>query len=368
MTQARILVVEDEPVIALDLEQRLLQLGYKVVGIADAAEVALKLVEQTQPHLILADIRLQGPIDGIDLAAQIRDRDRLPVVFLTAHADAATLDRAIATQPFGYVVKPFQTHDLQTTIAVALSRHQTEQAVQVALQREQELNNLRSRFVSIVSHEFRNPLNVILFSIDLLTQYQEKLPQAKKQLYFTRARNAVMRMKDLLEKVLVLSKAEAGKLECSPNPFNLLQFCRELIDEMQVSPIALPCIEIYSDPNLAAQPLVCLDESLLRHILSNLLSNALKYSPPSEKVLLKLVRSADTIVFQVRDQGIGIPATDQAKLFEPFYRCNNTQGIAGTGLGLSIVQQCVEAHKGSIRVQSQEGVGTEFTVTLPMSC
>jgi signal transduction histidine kinase len=352
MMHAKILVVEDEPVIALDLEQRLLQLGYQVAGIADAAEVALKLVDQTYPNLVLADIRLQGQIDGIDLAAQIRDRYNLPVVFLTAHADAATLDRAITTRPFGYLVKPFQSHDLNTTIAVALSRHQAELAIQTALQQEQELNDLKSQFVSIVAHEFRNPLNVILFSIDLLTQYQEKLPEAKKQLYFTRARNAVVRMKELLEKVLVLGKAEAGKLECSPNCFDLLQFCRELVDEVQVGTAAASFVKFCPDLTTLSQPQICLDADLLRHILSNLLSNAIKYSPEGGKVWLKLVRKADTVVFQIRDQGIGIPVADQARLFTSFYRSKNTRGISGTGLGLSIVKQCVEAHNGAIQVQS----------------
>lgn len=363
-TPASILVVEDEPVIALDIEQRLLQLGYQVVAIADCAEDVLAIVRQSQPDLVLMDIQLQGDIDGITVATELRNRFKLAVVFLTAHADEATLDRAIAAQPYGYIVKPFQTHDLSTAIEIAISRHRAELAIEAALEQEKELNELKSRFVSIVSHEFRNPLNVILFSIDLLTHYEEQLTPEKKQTYFTRARDAVLRMHELLEKVLVIGKAEAGKLECHPAPLNVLKFCQELLEEIKAAPETQPVIVFTADDCTMTQPLYLLDENLLRHILSNLLSNAIKYSPLDSEVEFTLTCEADTIIFCVRDRGIGIPIEDQVRLFDSFHRAGNVHKIPGTGLGLSIVKQCVDAHRGDIDVQSEVGAGSTFTVKL----
>lgn len=365
MAFAKILIVEDEPIIALDIEQRLLQLGYCVTGIADSAAATWESVEQALPDLVLMDIHLYGELDGIETAVQLRDRLNLPVVFLTAHTDAVTLDRAIATHPFGYIVKPFETYNLRTAIEIALKQHQAERAIQAALVEEQALNELKSRFVSIVSHEFRNPLNVILFAIDLLTQYADQLPAEKKQLYFSRARESVLRMQELLEKVLVIGKTEAGKLECYPNPIDLVAVCQDIIHEAQSNTVSDRVIQFHADR--AAQMLCCLDESLVRHILSNLLSNALKYSSPASPIRLAVSATLTTVTFQVQDHGIGIPAADQAHLFDAFHRASNAQTIPGTGLGLSIVKQCVDTHGGKISFQSLINVGTTFTVVLPQS-
>lgn len=364
MTHAHILVVEDEPVIALDIEQRLLQLGYQIAGVADRAEAALEIVTQFQTDLVLMDIQLQGDIDGITVATELRDRFKLPVIFLTAHADEATLDRAVAVQPYGYIVKPFQTHDLSTAIEIALNRHRAERAIAAALEQEQELNELKSRFVSIVSHEFRNPLNVIMFSLDLLTQYEHQLTPEKKQAYFMRAKGAVLRMRELLERVLVIGKVEAGKLECHPAPLNLLQFCQELLEEVKADTEDNTEIVFTADDSAIAHPMYQLDENLLRHILSNLLSNAIKYSPSGSQVEFMLTCPANTIIFCIRDRGIGIPVEDQARLFDSFHRAGNVHHIPGTGLGLSIVKQCVDAHGGDIWVQSELGTGSTFTVKL----
>ncbi|HEY9646611.1 MAG TPA: response regulator, partial [Chroococcidiopsis sp.] len=182
----KLLIVEDERLIALDIKQRLVQLGYEVVAIANHADAALQAVTQHMPDLILMDIHLQGAVDGIALAAQIQQQFNLPVIFLTAHADSATLTQAKATQPFGYLVKPVETHMLSTAIEIALTRHQTEVAVQRALAKEKELNELKTRFISIVSHEFRNPLSAIKLIFDLLERQNPPVPPEQQQLHLQR--------------------------------------------------------------------------------------------------------------------------------------------------------------------------------------
>lgn len=164
MSTARVLIVEDESIIALDIQTSLQAAGYQVVSIAATAEEAIQDTAHLQPDLVLMDIRLDGEMDGVETAKQIWQTWQIPVVFLTAHADENTLTRAKATQPFGYILKPFDDRELITTIEIALSRHKAEAAIQAALEKEREMNELKSRFVSVVSHEFRNPLNTILFS------------------------------------------------------------------------------------------------------------------------------------------------------------------------------------------------------------
>lgn len=366
MATANILIVEDESVIALDIKRSLTKLGYGVVAIADNAETALEVATHAQPDLVLMDIRLRGELDGVTAARYIRERLQLPVVFLTAHADAATLAHAKATLPFGYIVKPFETHDLSTAIEIALSRHQAEFAIQQALVKEREVNELKTHFVSIVSHEFRNPLSSIQFYLDLLSREDRDTPAEKKDLYLQRAKESVERMRQLLDEVLVVEEAETGKLEFTPAPMNLIWFCRNLVDEMQSGmnsrhAIHLDCLGSQSD-----EPFYSLDIKLLRHILGNLLSNAIKYSPQGSDISFDLICNPEAVTFRIADQGIGVLPDDRSRLFDRFQRGANVGNIPGTGLGLAIVKQCVETHQGTIQIHSKLGQGTVFEVTLPI--
>jgi len=368
---AKILIVEDERLIALDIKRRLQQLGYEVVAIAHHAEAALAAIAENRPDLILMDIHLQGEVDGIAVAAQILPQYSIPVIFVTAHADEATLRQAKATQPFGYLVKPVETHDLNTAIEIALTRHQAELAMEKALAKERELNELKSRFIAMVSHEFRNPLSTIQFSLDLLEGFDpSKISPEKKKIYLNRGRGAVAHMTQLLKEVLLIGEAETRGLQYYPEPLNLLWFCRDLVDEFQSQIDSRPDSIHFSVSgiNEAEEPFYELDAKLLRHILTNLLSNAIKYSPEGGQVTFTLVGTPETLTFRIQDEGIGILPADQARLFESFHRGANVQQIPGTGLGLAIVKQCVIAHGGSITAESEIGKGTTFTVQLKAIC
>lgn len=170
-------------------------------------------------------------------------------------------------------------------------------------------------------------------------------------------------MTGLLNDMLLIGKAEAGKLEFQPTPLNLAQFCCALVEEMQISNNTHTIVFVSQGECTTAY----LDKKLLRHILSNLLSNAIKYSPQGSTVYFDLVCHQETATFQVRDEGIGIPVADQAQLFDAFHRASNVGTISGTGLGLAIVKKSVDSHRGNISVNSEVGVGTTFTITIPLS-
>ncbi|MBW4421392.1 MAG: response regulator [Myxacorys californica WJT36-NPBG1] len=368
MPLSTVLIVEDESIIALDIQISLQTAGYEVAAIATSATEALEAVATLNPDIVLMDIRIRGDRDGVETAEQIRAEFQVPVVYLTAHADENTLRRAKISEPFGYILKPFEDRELITTIEIALSRHQAEAAIQAALKREKELNELKSRFVSVVSHEFRNPLNAILFSTELIQRYSAQLTPEKRDVYLERIQLSVKRMNQLLTDVLTLAETEAGKLSYSPHELDVLQFCQDIVDEIQPAEQVCP-IQLSHLDDLPSQPplgLPCLDERLLRHILVNLLSNAIKYSIPGEPIDFTLSRDSKSVTFRIQDQGIGIPQADHANLFQSFYRASNAKTIPGTGLGLSIVKQCVDLHLGTISVESAEGQGTLFTVTLPL--
>ncbi|KJH70905.1 sensor histidine kinase [Aliterella atlantica] len=241
-------------------------------------------------------------------------------------------------------------------------RKRAEVEIQYALAKERELGELKSRFISIASHEFRTPLTIIFMSIKLLEQFSEQATAEQKALYFERIKAATKRMTDLLDDILVISKSESGKLSFSSTHLALHKFCCELIEEMRLSASSDRIITFVSQGDDSH---AYVDEKLLRHILTNLVSNAIKYSPQGGDVSLHLTCTPKKAIFEIKDSGIGIPPADVEKLFGSFHRGSNVKNIPGTGLGLSIVKQCVDLHGGTITVKSEVGLGTTFIVTIP---
>ncbi|NEO30555.1 MAG: PAS domain S-box protein [Symploca sp. SIO3C6] len=239
---------------------------------------------------------------------------------------------------------------------------QAQAEMRKALAKERELSELRSSFVSLVSHEFRTPLTTILSSSELLQRYNHKLSDEKKFNHHYRIRSAVMLMTQLLDEVLTIGKAEAGQLRCEPTLMDLLAFCTEVVDSMQIGANNKHklTLEVFGEPTE-----VQMDEKLLRHILTNLLSNAIKYSHEGGEIEFDLTYNYSDVVFIIKDSGIGIPQKELENLFDAFRRASNVGTIQGTGLGLAIVKRCVDLHKGKIFVESEVGLGTTFTVTLP---
>ncbi|HAA33498.1 MAG TPA: hypothetical protein DCE56_44475 [Cyanobacteria bacterium UBA8553] len=241
---------------------------------------------------------------------------------------------------------------------------QAEADIRKALEKERELSELRSSFVSLVSHEFRTPLTTIQSSAELLEHYDKKLSDEKKLNHFKRIQTAVRRMTQLLEDVLIVGQAEADKLKFNPVPMNVVTFCRDIVETLQVTaPQEHQLNFVTQCDRTDAQ----IDEKLLGHIVTNLLSNAIKYSPQGGIVQFDLVCNPSSVIFRIQDAGIGIPEADLEKLFESFGRASNVGTIQGTGLGLAIVKRCVDMHGGQIAVESTLGVGTTFTVTLPLN-
>jgi len=245
---------------------------------------------------------------------------------------------------------------------ISQQRRLTEQ-LEKALAQERELNLLKSNFISMVSHEIRTPLALILSSSEILSRYRDRLPLEKQQRHLETIDEAVHRMAALVEDVLMFSRAEAGRLEFKPAPLELNRFCKQLSDEL-ASAMNRRCPVHLALP-AAATP-VRVDEALLRHILTNLLTNAVKYSAPGEAVWLEVRHEHHQVLLRVQDHGIGIPDADLKRVFTPFYRSPNAAHIPGTGLGLLIVQRCVERHGGQMQIESREGVGTTVNVQLPV--
>jgi PAS domain S-box-containing protein len=246
-------------------------------------------------------------------------------------------------------------------------RRRAEENIRRALDRQRELNELKSRFVSMTSHEFRTPLAAILSSAQLMRLYGERLPAPEKEELVGSIEDGVQRMSKMLDDILVIGRAEAGMLTFRPAALDVRAFCESLLEEVRAAaasarqgPRAELLLEFRGDA-----PQRMADERLLRHALGNLLSNAVKYSPNGGSVRLEVSCTPDEVAFAVRDEGIGLPAEDLPRLFETFFRASNAGNIPGTGLGLAIVKRSVELHGGRIAVESAPGRGSCFRVMVP---
>ncbi len=233
-----------------------------------------------------------------------------------------------------------------------------------ALRKEQELNELKSRFISMASHEFRTPLSTILSSAILIEKQNEPGKEEKRKKYTGKIKNNVRNLVVILNDFLSLSKIEEGKMSIQPEYFELIDFSKSLIEELEISKKKGQVITIINDcPSIE----VNLDPKLMRHILLNLVSNAIKYSPENKEITLKISSNSERIFLEVTDQGIGIPEAEQNNLFDRFFRAENTSNIQGTGLGLYIVKQYTELINGTISFKSKLYEGSTFIVELPIN-
>jgi signal transduction histidine kinase len=240
---------------------------------------------------------------------------------------------------------------------------QVELLLQESLDKEKELNELKSHFISTTSHEFRTPLTSILSSMQLVQRYRKKWSDEQLEDQFARVKSTVFNLTKLLDDILTISRADSGRIILNSAKVNLHSFCLEVIEEIKhrTNENHKFIFKYSSDVKE-----FLLDKKLIHFILINLLSNAFKYSPDGGKVKLLVSSNNKYIQITVSDEGIGIPSEETEYLFKPFYRAKNTGEIEGTGLGLSIVQRAVELHGGKINCVSKLGSGTKFIVKIPL--
>jgi PAS domain S-box-containing protein len=315
----------------------------EIVGYdSDQLGIWVNLDERTK---FLTDLQRHGSLSEIE--CQVRSQ-RGSVHTMLLSADLIEINR--------------EPHMLVFALDIT-QRKQAEAELLRTLAREKELGQLRSNFVSMVSHEFRTPLAIIQSSAEILDDYLDQLQPAERKDHLQSIRKNTRRMAALMEETLLLGSFDAGKIEFKPEPLELPTFARRLVDEVLSAtdrrcPIEFLLAEL---PNK-----VLVDERLLRHIFTNLLTNAVKYSEVGRAVRFEMVCAEADIVCKICDQGIGIPKADREWLFHPFHRGRNVGDRPGTGLGLVIVKRCVDLHGGNIKVDSEPGVGTSVIISLPI--
>jgi PAS domain S-box-containing protein len=292
-----------------------------------------------------------------EVASQLTPR-RIELVFYRADGMRFDADAAIAPV--------MQFDNAEFTVICSLrditERKQAEENLLKALEKEKEVNELKTRFASMISHDFRNPLAVIQTASDMLKHYEDRMTRERKAEQLDEIQRQVRHMTNLMEDFLTINRAESKGIDVQWKPVNLATFLADLAREMQAMSKEHQ-IDFRCEGEFVT---VLLDPNLLRRAVTNLLSNAIKYSPDSHQVWMTLREQVGQAVISVKDQGIGIPLEDREPLFDVFYRARNVGGIVGTGLGLAIVKLMTEALNGTIEFESELGQGTTFSLLLPM--
>lgn len=242
-------------------------------------------------------------------------------------------------------------------------RKKVEAQIREMLEKEKELNELKSRFVSMASHEFRTPLGGILTSVSLIAKYPKTEDEPKRQKHIQNIKKSVRNLTNILNDFLSLDKLDQGKVASTPSQFDFTKFIDETVEDYTETSDKDHGFEVtHQEKGLS----IFQDKEMIRNVVINLISNAMKYSPDQSTVFIRTRREGENVVIEIQDQGMGIPAEDQKHLFERFFRAKNVTNLQGTGLGLNIVKRYLDLMGGGIDFRSKENVGTTFIVTLPV--
>ena len=251
----------------------------------------------------------------------------------------------------------------QRRLQVELLRHQRTTARFRQARDAADKSSLdKSRFLATTSHEFRTPLTPIQAGVDLLLRYRDRIDENQRADYLRDVTHQVKTLTRMLDNLLLVGEEDETNVAFQPETMKLADVCQDMVRQMRLGAQKGGDLKISFSGDCKT---AYMDEGIVRRILSNLLSNAIKYSPPQAEVLLAVARHGDMVLFRIDDHGEGIAENEVKRIFERYYRVSGTQNVGGTGLGLSIVKAAVEAHHGTIRVDSRRGVGSSFIVSLP---
>lgn len=368
----RILIVEDETLVSFDLKNIVCNLGYEVIGVVRTGEEAFSKAFETKPDLILMDLRLNSKLNGIENAEQIKKSINVPIIYLTDYTNEKTLKDAKLTEPYGYIIKPFEERSIHSAIEIALYKFKMEMKLKESEKRYQllseKLNSVcesKDQFFLLISHELRSPFNSILGFAEILYNDYEELSKDELKLYINSLYHSSRHIFSLLDNLLHLARFQSGKINFNPHSISLQNIIEK---NLQVLKITADKKEISIILNMQGSINVFADETMVNSILLNLITNAIKFSRRGGKIEINVQRSEKFAEVSIHDHGIGMSDEAIFNLFnvEIAKTLPGTEGETGTGIGLVLAKKFIEQNDGTLKVQSKLHQGSVFTFTLPI--
>ncbi|HEY9696955.1 MAG TPA: hybrid sensor histidine kinase/response regulator [Trichocoleus sp.] len=410
---ADILIVDDVPDNLLLLSSLLTEYGYKVRKVV-TGESALAEAQASPPDLILLDI-MMPQMDGYEVCRRLKANQKVqhvPVIFLSARNEAADKVEGFSSGGVDYITKPFNLEEVIARVQNQLRISRLQQSLRQevrdrieaqsalealnqdlenrvkartaelqqrneqllllqaqlkeALVQEHALNELKSQLLTTISHEFSTPLSIIATASEILKLNRDEADDVKDDRWFQMISDSVNRINQTLKNTMTLTTAESQAIQFCPEPTDLTQWCRNLIENWKLPPDSLHRLDLVVTKE--AMPLVSIDVTLMQQLVSNLIQNAIRFSPEGGSVTLQITYQPTQVILSIQDQGIGIPDAEQSQVFDQFFRASNANSVPGTpgaGLGLAVVQWIVKLHHGSVAIDSSLHQGTTVKVMLP---
>jgi two-component system, sensor histidine kinase and response regulator len=367
---ADILIVDDTTANLNVLSTMLSQRGYRVRA-AINGDMALKSARKTPPDLILLDIQMPG-MSGYEVCTQLKSDDRtshIPIIFISALDAVSDKVKAFQVGGVDYISKPFQLEEVLARVQNQLTLYRQRQEIEMLREKDrlyfEELSRTKDHFVSMASHDLKNPLSVVMGYVSLLEDCPSVRDDPVASRYLERIMHGAENMLRLITDLLDLARIETG-LSLALAPMPLVPFLADCAANLELKAQEKQITLTYTPPEADFD--VFIDESKIRQVITNLLSNALKYTSEGGRVELNAVKEQDHVHICIADTGLGIPDEDLPHIFDKFYRVRleDHMAVEGTGLGLSIAKAIVEQHQGKIWAESKLGVGTTMHVALPL--
>jgi len=357
MKTTKILIIEDNIVTLGDIEMRIGNMGYENIETAVSGEEAIEIAERFKPDLILSDINLGNGITGIEAVQQIKQKQDISVVYLTAYDDDKTLAEAGITEPYAYLLKPLQERELQISLSIAVFKHKTELELREAIA-------TRDRFISILGHDLRNPFNTIFGFSDLLLNNIDHYDIQKIKKFVGLINNSAKQTFNLLNNLLEWSKSQQNKIPFNPQITNLYYIVNETFLLLQDNSKSK---NIDIEINVPQQIQVEIDREMIKTVIRNLLSNAIKFTEDNGKIIISAKQTPDKVTIEIADTGIGMNEETKNSLFkiDKAQSTEGTNGEKGTGFGLLLCKEFIEKHNGAISFESATSQGSNFIITLP---
>lgn len=368
----KILVIEDDQTLCEEVRDYLQFSGYEV----DTAENGLIGVEKalaTIPDLIVCDI-MMPKLDGYGVLLELRSKPStidIPFIFLTARVEKKDFRYAMHLGADDYITKPFKFKDIAEAIEIRLEKYQRARAkyeseiatLNTQFNTQKQHNLFSAELLSMISHDMKTPLASIMSSASIIKNYSDQLTDERRVHHAEHIIQATFRTLEMLEDLMTFGKLEAGVLKVEPVEIRLLPLVQSIIHTINPSDDETHNILVEAEGHEHCT--VWGDESLVRHAILNLLTNAMKYSARGSNITIYLEQDHGKTILAVQDEGIGIPEKDLSNLFTAFQRATNVGTIVGTGLGLAVVKLAADLNHGEIRWDSEEGKGSVFILSLP---